>query len=54
MKAKVLIPFRDKVTKKAYKKNDIIEVTENRFNEITRQGRFIQAVEAEKTNEIKK
>lgn len=53
MKAKVMIPFRDKVSKKAYKKGDIIDVTENRFNEITKQGRFIQAV-AEPTNESKK
>ena len=53
MKAKVLIPFRDKVTKKAYKKGDIIDVAADRFNEITKQGRFIQAVE-EKTNETKK
>lgn len=49
MKAKVLIPFRDKETKKAYKKGDIIDVTAKRFNEITAKGRFIQLVEEEKT-----
>lgn len=45
MKAKVLIPFKDKETKKAYKKGDIIDVTAKRFNEITSKGKFIQLVE---------
>ncbi len=45
MKAKVLIPFRDKITKKEHKKNDIIDVTADRFNEITKKGRYIEAVE---------
>lgn len=45
MKAKVLIPFKDKETKKAYKKGDIIDVTVKRFNEITKQGKFIELVE---------
>lgn len=45
MKAKVLIPFRDRETKKEYKKGDIIDVTAKRFNEITKQGRFLEAVE---------
>lgn len=53
MKAKVMIPFRDKASKKAYKKGDIIDVTESRFNEITKQGRFIQAVQ-EPTTDTKK
>lgn len=34
MKMKVLIPFTDKETRKTYKKGDVIEVTEKRFNEI--------------------
>lgn len=45
MKAKVLIPFRDKETKKANKKGNIIDVTAKRFNEITKQGRYLEAVE---------
>lgn len=45
MKAKVLIPFKDKETKKTYKKGDIIDVTVKRFNEITTRGKFIQLVE---------
>lgn len=49
MKAKVLISFRDKVTKKVRKAGDIIDVTPARFNEITRKGRYIEAyVEPEK------
>jgi hypothetical protein len=54
MKAKVIIPFRDKITKKNYKKNDIIDVTAERFNEITKVGRFIQAVEVKEPSETKK
>lgn len=48
MKAKVLIPFKDKETKKDRKKGDIIDVTPKRFNEIIAKGRFIEAVEDEK------
>ncbi len=45
MKAKVLIPFRDKDTKKVYKKDDVIDVNVKRFNEITAKGKYIQLVE---------
>ena len=45
MKAKVIIGFRDKETKKVHKAGDIIDVTPARFNEITRQGRYIEAYE---------
>lgn len=48
MKAKVLIPFRDKETKKIHKKNDVIELTIKRFNEITAKGKYIQLLEDEK------
>lgn len=48
MKVKVLIPFRDRETKKKYKKGDIIDVTAKRFNEITTSGRYIQPVEEER------
>ena len=49
MKAKVLISFRDKVTKKVRKVGDIIDVTHARFNEITRKGRYVETyVEPEK------
>lgn len=45
MKAKVIIPFKDKYTGNGYNKGDVIEVTANRFNEITKKGKFIQLVE---------
>lgn len=49
MKVKVLMPFTDKVTGKTHKKNDVIEVTAARFNEIIKKGAFIEAVESIKT-----
>ena len=48
MKAKVLIPFKDKETKKAHKKGDVVELSSKRFNEIIKQGRFVELVEDEK------
>lgn len=46
MKAKVLIPFTDKHTGKTYKKGEIIDsISAERFNEITRKGRYIEAHE---------
>jgi hypothetical protein len=54
MKAKVLIPFKDKETKKEHKKNDIIDVSAKRFNEITTKGRYIELVEETTAPETKK
>ena len=51
MKAKVLIPFNDKYTGKEYKKDDVIDVSAKRFNEITKKGKFIQLVEEAATKE---
>lgn len=48
MKAKVLIPFKDKETKKEHKKGAVIDLSAKRFNEITKQGRFVELVEDEK------
>ena len=48
MKVKVLKPFCDKHTGKKYKKNDTIDVTVTRFNEITTKGRYIEPIEEEK------
>ena len=45
MKAKVLIPYTDKETGQKRKKGDVINITANRFNEITTKGRYIEAVE---------
>lgn len=53
MKAKVLIPFKDKITKKEHKKNDIIDVDAARFNEIIRKGHYIEAVDETKTQSVK-
>ena len=46
MKAKVILPFNDKITGKQYeKKGEIIELTAQRFNEIRNKGRYIEAYE---------
>ena len=45
MKAKVLIPYTDKNTGKTHKKGEIIDISADRFNEITRKGRYIEAYE---------
>lgn len=47
MKAKVLIEFNDKHTKKACKKGEIINVTAKRATEILSKGKYIQLVEDE-------
>lgn len=44
MKAKVLISFRDKETKKECKKGDVIEITEKRFNEIRKAGKLVEEI----------
>lgn len=45
MKAKVLIPYTDKETGQKRKKGEVIDITANRFNEITAKGRYIEAVD---------
>lgn len=52
MKAKVIIQFNDKYTGEEHKKGDVIEVTAARFNEIRRQGKYVEAVD-ETTKENK-
>lgn len=54
MYAKVLIPFKDKITKKSYKKDDVIEVSASRFNEILKKGQLIEAVEEPLTHKASK
>ncbi len=54
VKAKVLIPYTDKNTGKKHVKNEIIEVSAKRFNEITSKGRFIELVEEEEPTTTKK
>ncbi len=53
MKVKVLTSFRDKENKKVYKKDEVIDVTVKRFNEITTKGRYIQPVEENETKQTK-
>ena len=53
MKVKVLIPFTDKETGKECKKNEIINVTAKRFNEIIKKGKLIEAVDDTPTEKTK-
>ncbi len=54
MKVKVLKPFIDKSNRKnIYKAGDIIEVSENRYKEITAKGKYVQPV-VEKTEKTDK
>ena len=48
MKVKVLKPYCDKHTGKKYKKDDVIDVTVARFNEIINAGKYIELIEEEK------
>lgn len=52
MKAKVLITFTDKETKKKYAKGQVIELTAARFNEVLayKGGKLIEAAEEPKAN----
>ncbi len=45
MKAKVLQKFEDKYTKEIYKVNDVIDITEERFEEILTVGKFVERIE---------
>lgn len=45
MKVKVLQNFRDKHTNKGYRTGDVIEITEQRFQEILKKGSFVESVE---------
>lgn len=53
MKAKVIVPFRDKYTNKVYKKGAIVDLPVKRINEIILQGKYLQLVEVEETKTIK-
>lgn len=54
LKATVLIPFTDKHTGKKHKKDDVLEITAKRFNEILEKGKLIQLVDDEPTTTKKK
>ena len=54
MKVKVLRRFKDKYTKKIHKKGEIIEVTDERYEEInsTAHGVFVEPVESRPVEDI--
>lgn len=47
MKVKVLMPFTDKTTKKTCKPGDLIDVSEKRYKEIRKAGRYVEQVKEE-------
>lgn len=54
MKVKVIQPFKDKVTNKVHKTNDVIEVTPERLKDIKKAGRYVAEVKEEKKEPEKK
>lgn len=54
MKVKVIEVFRDKYTKKVYKLNDYIEVTEERFKEINQEYKYVEKIVENKKENKKK
>lgn len=48
MKAKVLEPFKDKYNGKVYKKNQVITVTKERFDEILTVDKLVEEVVVKK------
>ena len=51
MKAKVLERFFDKYTGRECKKDDVMNVTESRFNEINSEKKLVEAVKETKKND---
>lgn len=56
MRARVTMPFRDKYTNIIYEKGQVIEVTKERYEELssTALGSFVEAIDANETTEIQK
>lgn len=52
MKVKVLKRFRDKHTKKIYKTDSVIEVTEARLEEILKVGKLVEVVTENEDTEL--
>lgn len=48
IKVKALVQFYDKAEKKKRMKDEVFDVTPERFNEIIKKGRYIEAVAEEK------
>jgi len=56
LRARVTMPFRDKYTNIIYEKGQVIEVTKERYEELssTALGSFVEAIDANETTEIQK
>lgn len=54
MKVKVLIDYVDKYTYVWHKVGEIVEMTEERFDEINRKRQFVQAIQEKKPKRKKK
>lgn len=54
MKVKVIEEFRDKYTKKIHILNKVMEITEERYNEILTVGNFVEEIKEEPKAEPKK
>ena len=47
MKVKVIVEFRDKYTKKIHILNKVMEITEERYDEILTVGNFVEEIKEE-------
>lgn len=54
MKVKVIRKFKDKYNKKIYPIGKVIEVTEERFEEIQKQGNYVEEETEEETEQKKR
>lgn len=56
MRARVTMPFRDKYTNIIYGKGQVIEVTKERYEELssTALGSFVEAIDVNETTESQK
>lgn len=54
MKAKVIMPFKDKETNKLYNTGDVIDCTPVRYSEIRKAGNYVEELKAEPVKEEKK
>ncbi len=51
MKVKVLEKFRDKHTKEIHRRDDVMEITEERYEEILKVGKLVEQVPEEAQEE---
>ena len=48
MKVKVIAKFKDKHTGEIHQKDDVLNITKKRFNEILEVGNFVEMIEEKK------